>query len=108
METPQESHPLSDQEVHEFVAGDGLHVLAGDGQGCAEEQLSFLQAAHGGCDLVEHPLATPGISFLLPALQADGGHEIAQLLETVRHRIIDPGAVGVGHEVQVVVPGDHI
>jgi hypothetical protein len=78
---------LAEEEVDGLIGEDLVHVLAGGGQGQADDHTLPPQPLHGGLDLVEDPIASPRVGALLHPLDRQGGADVAEAAEPLRDRV---------------------
>ena len=103
VEVPRKDAALTDEQIEEFIAGDGLIILGSVANGNAEGDLVAVHQLHSGQRLLEVALAAAAVIGFLEALDGDGHKEIADPQQLLAEVIINKGAVGKGVECHIPV-----
>ena len=103
MEVPGEDAALTDEQIEEFIAGNGLIILGSVANGNAEGDLVAVHQLHGGQRLLEVALAPAAVIGFLKALDGNRHKEIADPQHLPAEIIIDESAVGKGVECHIPV-----
>ena len=108
VEVPVEAHAMTDEHIHELIAGDGLVVSAGVADGGTEQQAVLLHQIHGVHDAVIDALAAAVVGGIADALDGDEEGHVADFLDAVTEGLVNQRAVGEEVEHRVLVLGGQL